>query len=48
MSGILLIIVGILYVMTGISYYIEGNTGLAIAFLAYSLANYGLYLAGKV
>ena len=46
MSGILLGIVGVLYIFTGINYFLEGNIGLGIAFLSYSLANYGLYLAG--
>jgi hypothetical protein len=47
MSGILLLLVGIVYVAVAIGYFIDGKTGLGIAFIAYAIANYGLYLAGK-
>ena len=48
MTGMFLCLVGILYLMTAISYVIDGNIGMGIAFSCYSLANIGLYMAGKV
>lgn len=47
MSGILLGSVSILYFAAGINYLVSGNTGMAIAFVCYGIANYGLYLAGS-
>jgi hypothetical protein len=47
MNSILLVIVGIIYVGLSIMYFLDHKTGLGIAFFAYALANYGLYLAGK-
>lgn len=46
MNSILLIVVGVIYVVVGINYYMSGQSGLAITFIAYALANYGLYLTG--
>lgn len=46
-NSILLGIVGILYIGCAIAYLVEGKTGLSIAFMAYAIANYGLWLAGK-
>lgn len=46
MSGILLILVGILYLLSSVTYFIHGHIGLGIAFLCYAISNYGLYLAG--
>ena len=47
MNDILLLLVGLAYVAVAIGYFVDGKTGLGIAFTAYALANYGLYLAGK-
>lgn len=47
MNGLLLLIVGIIYIGLAFSYLFEGKTGLMITFFAYALANYGLYLSGK-
>lgn len=47
MSGWLLLLVGVIYICTAICYFYEHKTGLCIAFIAYAIANYGLYLAGK-
>lgn len=44
---ILLLVVGLIYTLVALVYLVEGKTGLSIVFLAYALANYGLYLAGK-
>jgi hypothetical protein len=46
-NTILLGIVGLIYVAIAFFYVIDGKTGLAIAFAAYALANYGLWLAGR-
>jgi len=47
MNSILLIIIGLLYLGIAFGYLVDGKTGLAIAFFAYAISNYGLYLAGK-
>lgn len=47
MTGILLGITSILYLGTGIAYVYQGNPGMAVAFLAYSVANMGLYFGAK-
>lgn len=47
MTGTLLIVVGVLYVMTGLSYLSDGNVGMCIAFICYAGANFGLYLGAK-
>lgn len=46
MNGLLLIIVGVIYIVVGIKYYLNGDIGLCIAFISYALANVGLYLSG--
>lgn len=48
MNGLLLGIVGLIYLALAASYLWSGKTGLCIAFAAYALANLGLYLAGEV
>lgn len=47
MTGVLLGSVGILYLGTSLSYLLDGNLGMAIAFTSYSIANIGLYIAGS-
>ncbi len=47
MNGLLLALVGVIYFIVAVGYCKDGNTGMAIAFLCYALANYGLYLAGR-
>ena len=47
MNACLLIIVGLIYIGISISYLVDGKTGMSITFMAYAVANYGLYLAGK-
>jgi hypothetical protein len=44
MGAWLIALVGFIYLATAISLYVEGKTGLAIAFLGYAFANIGLYL----
>lgn len=46
-NAILLGLVGVIYITVAFVYAFEGKTGMALAFGAYALANYGLYLAGK-
>lgn len=46
MSGLLLAIVGVIYLGLAITYYVEGNMGMCITFSAYAVANAGLYIAG--
>ena len=47
MNTFLLFFIGILYVIIGINYYLDDKTGLCIAFIAYALANVGLWMAGR-
>lgn len=47
MNGVLLAAVGIIYTAVAVSYMSEGKGGLAISFLCYAIANYGLYVAGN-
>lgn len=47
MTGILLIIVGAIYLLVALQYYLSNETGLCIAFIAYAVANLGIYMAGK-
>lgn len=47
MTGILLIIVGVLYIGVGMGYAAQGNWGMAFAFTCYALANYGIYLGAR-
>lgn len=44
---ILLLGVGIVYIIVGLNYFIQGNSGMGIAFVAYAVANIGLYMAGR-
>jgi hypothetical protein len=46
MNAFLLIIVGLIYLGLAVSYAVEHNVGMSITFVAYAVANYGLYLAG--
>lgn len=45
--AILLGVVGFIYVAISLCYFYEHKVGLGIAFLAYAVSNYGMYLAGK-
>ncbi len=47
MASSLIIIVGILYLITGLDFLIKGNYPMFIIFTSYSLSNVGLYLASK-
>ena len=48
MSNWLIIFVALIYVYIGVGYLIENKTGLGITFLAYALANLGLYIEARV
>ena len=39
--------VGVVYLMVSIGHFLEGREGLALAFVAYALANVGLIMAEK-
>ncbi len=45
MSGILILVVAFLYLMTSIDLLVKGQTALAVTFAAYSISNIGLYCA---
>jgi hypothetical protein len=45
MSNWLLAITGFIYVGVAVDYFLNKNTGMAIAFMAYALANLGFILA---
>lgn len=47
MSGWLIGLVTIIYVGVAISFWKEGNPGMAITFAGYSVANIGLILAAR-
>jgi hypothetical protein len=47
MSEWLLWVVGLCYVGTAIDLYLRGNSGLALAFLSYAIANLGLIMAAR-
>ncbi len=47
MNALLLFIVGIIYLIIGLNYYLDNHLGMSIVFIAYAVANYGLYLAGR-
>lgn len=47
MSATLLLIVGLIYVGLGFNYAISGNLGMCITFVAYAIANYGLWVSGE-
>lgn len=46
MNSVLLAVVSILYFIVGINYMKSSDYGLSIAFVAYAIANVGLYLQG--
>lgn len=47
MSAPLLICVSPIYIGVAISYGLKGNGGMAVAFVAYAVANVGLILGAK-
>lgn len=47
MSGWLIGLVTLIYVGVSISFWREGNSGMALTFAGYSVANIGLILAAK-
>jgi hypothetical protein len=44
MSAWLIALVGVIYTIIGIDLLLRGKTGLGISFVAYALANVGLYM----
>lgn len=46
MAGLFLGTVSLMYAIAAVNYLITGNKGMAIAFFAYAIANYGLWLSG--
>ncbi len=47
MSATLIAIVGVIYLAVAVDSYINGNTGMAIAFAGYAFANIGLMMLAK-
>ena len=47
MSAALIAAVGVVYFVIAIDLYRSGQTGLALAFAGYALANVGLYLEAR-
>lgn len=47
MSAWLIAIIGVVYAVVAADLLVKGNLGLGIAFIGYSFANIGLYLAAK-
>lgn len=47
MSQILILFVAIIYVVIGLDLCLEKQYGLGISFVAYALANVGLWLASR-
>jgi len=47
MSNFLIIVVGVIYVYIGISFFLKNQIGMGITFLAYALANFGLWIEAK-
>lgn len=44
MAGWLIIVVGLIYLVTGISLIMQGKTGMAIMFFAYAVGNIGIWM----
>jgi len=47
MSSTLILCVGVVYLMVGVDQFRKGDTGMAIAWLGYALANVGLAMNAK-
>lgn len=47
MSSWLIGVVGVVYLFTALSFWLEGQKGMAITFIGYALANAGLIAATK-
>ena len=47
MSGPLIVITAIIYVWVAVDQYLQGNTGLAVAYSGYAYSNIGLYLLAR-
>ena len=47
MSGWLIAVIGVVYLVVAVDLYIKGQIGLSIAFLGYSLGNVGLFMEAK-
>ena len=47
MSGWLIAVIGVVYLVVAIDLYIKGQVGLSIAFLGYSLGNVGLFMEAR-
>lgn len=47
MNSVLIAIVGLIYLLVSINYFVDGKVGMGIVFIAYACANYGLWMAGE-
>lgn len=47
MSALLMGVVAVIYLFTAVAFAFERNAGMAVAFLAYAMANIGLIIATR-
>lgn len=47
MAAWLIAVIGVVYLVVGVSLLLEGKQGLGIAFLGYAFSNVGLWMAAK-
>ena len=47
MSPFLIAVTGVIYIVIAADLVYHGKTGLAIAYMGYAFANFGLYLAAR-
>ena len=48
MSASLIAVIGVVYLVVAGSLFMEGKTGLAVAFLGYALGNVGLFMEARM
>jgi hypothetical protein len=46
-TGPLIILVGVIYAYVAVDQYMNGNSGMAIAYAGYSVSNIGLWMLAK-
>jgi hypothetical protein len=47
MTGPLIILVGFIYAYVAVDQYMNGNTGMSIAYAGYAFSNIGLWMLAK-
>tara|TARA_R110000823_G_scaffold97402_1_gene211612 strand:+ start:196 stop:342 length:147 start_codon:yes stop_codon:yes gene_type:complete len=48
MSASLIAVIGVVYLVVAGSLFMDGKTGLAVAFLGYALGNVGLFMEARM